>query len=442
MKILVINGSPKGKYSITLQTVLYIQKHFPEDSFDVLHIGQQIKSWEKDFSAIVPKIEESDLLLFAYPVYTFLAPYQLHRFIELLKEYKVDVSGKMAAQISTSKHFYDITAHQYIKDNCADLGLLYLYGLSADMDDLLNETGQKQALDFWKYVQFCATNKLYESIDKIHAEFLPYHRSFQSVPKRQGFDTVIITNALHDESLENLIDDFRDVYPLPVRIVNIAKFPFKGGCLGCFRCASKGDCIYNDGFQELLREDILKADAIVYAFTIKDHSMGASFKIYDDRQFCNGHRQLTVGMPVGYLVHGNVGAETNLQTLLHSRSEVAQNFLCGVVYSQNAQEQLPALSSKLVYALEHKMHMPNNFYGVGGTKIFRDLIYTMRGLMKADHKFYKKTGVYDFPQKRKMELLKMWMLGSFVSIPAVQKKMGNKMNEGMIAPYQKVIRIK
>ena len=50
MKILVLNGSPKGKYSITLQTVLYLERKFPEHTFEVLHVGQRIKSLEKDFT--------------------------------------------------------------------------------------------------------------------------------------------------------------------------------------------------------------------------------------------------------------------------------------------------------------------------------------------------------------------------------------------------------
>ena len=32
-------------------------------------------------------------------------------------------------------------------------------------------------------------------------------------------------------------------------------------------------------------------------------------------------------------------------------------------------------------------------------KIFRDLIYSMRGVVGDDHRFYKKHGLYDFPQK-------------------------------------------
>ena len=72
-------------------------------------------------------------------------------------------------------------------------------------------------------------------------------------------------------------------------------------------------------------------------------------------------------------------------------------------------------------------------------KIFRDLIWLMRGLMKADHEYYKKHGVYDFPQKKRGQMLKMLLLGSIVRNPRIKAKMGNKLNEGMIAPYQKRI---
>ncbi len=44
-------------------------------------------------------------------------------------------------------------------------------------------------------------------------------------------------------------------------------------------------------------------------------------------------------------------------------------------------------------------------------KIFRDLIWIMQGMMKADHKFYKEHGFYDFPQKQKGTILKMKLVG-------------------------------
>ena len=91
MNILVINGSPKGNHSITLQTVLYLEKLNPEHQFNILNVGAKIKSLEKDFSPAIDAILDADVLLFSYPVYTFIAPYQLHRFIELLKEHGVNV---------------------------------------------------------------------------------------------------------------------------------------------------------------------------------------------------------------------------------------------------------------------------------------------------------------------------------------------------------------
>ena len=81
MQILVINGSPKGKYSITLQTIRYLEKSFPEHSFEVFNAGQKIKSLEKDFTPASELITKAEVVLFSYPVYTFIAPYQLHRFM-------------------------------------------------------------------------------------------------------------------------------------------------------------------------------------------------------------------------------------------------------------------------------------------------------------------------------------------------------------------------
>ena len=144
MRILVINGSPKGKYSVTLQTVNYLEKLNPQDEFVTIHAGQQIRKLEKDFSLVMAEVEKADVLLFSYPVYTFIAPYQLHRFIELLKQSGVNQAGKYATQITTSKHFYDVTAHRYIQDNCQDMGLKFIRGLSADMDDLTKKTGPER----------------------------------------------------------------------------------------------------------------------------------------------------------------------------------------------------------------------------------------------------------------------------------------------------------
>ena len=76
---------------------------------------------------------------------------------------------------------------------------------------------------------------------------------------------------------------------------------------------------------------------------------------------------------------------------------------------------------------------------MGGLKIFRDLIYQMQGLMKADHKFYKQHGFYDFPQKKKGRIIGMYAVGALMQNETLRKKAGGKMTEGMTLPYRRIL---
>ena len=441
MNILVINGSPKGKYSITLQTLHYLERKFLGHSFDILNAGQTIRAIEKDFTKARDMLKAADAIIFSYPVYTFVAPCQLHRFIELMKADGVDISGKFATQITTSKHFYDITAHRYIEDNCYDLGLKYIKGLSADMDDLLTEKGRETAEKFFAHFLWSVENDLYESPVVRVSNYSQKSASPAVNVEKQKRDVVIITDNTDDNSnLNRMIERFRAVLPYETRVVNIAEYPFSGGCLGCFNCAVSARCVYKDGFDEFLRNNIQKADSIVYAFTVSDHSMGSRFKMYDDRNFCNGHRTVTVGMPVGYLVSGELSAEENLRNIIEARAEVGHNFLAGVATDEkDPDREIEALAMQLDYALKNKYVLSQNFWGIGGMKIFRDLIYKMQGLMRADHKFYKKGGYYnDFPQRDKGTIIKMYLVGFLLANEKIRKKIGNKMNDGMLMPYKKM----
>lgn len=443
MKILVLNASPKGGNSTTVHTALYLQALHPEHQFTVVPVGQRIKRYEKDFAPLRAELEQADLLLFCYPVYTFIAPYQLHRLIELIKADGVDLSGKFASQITTSKHFYDVTAHRYVEENCCDLGLRVVRGLSADMDDLLTEQGQRDARNFFDQLVFSCEHGLFVTppARAPQREKNVYQPVLPAVPKAAGKDVVIVTNcAPEDENLQGMIADFRAALPLESRVVNLREFPFDGGCLGCFGCAVTGKCVYKDGFDEFLRTRIQNADAFVYAFTISDHYTHSSFKCYDDRQFCNGHRTVTQGKPIAYLISCDYQYESNLRMIVEGRAEVGGNYLCGVATDEgNTTLAIRTLADALVFALKKELSRPANFYGVGGMKIFRDLIYVMQDMMKADHKFYKEHGIYDFPQKQKKRILQIKLVGALISIPSVQKKMKGQMNQYIIGPYQKVV---
>ena len=480
MKVLVLNGSPSGDNSVTLYTAKYLEKRCEDCEFVYLNVGQQIKRFEKEFEPCAEALARAELIVFCYPVYTFLVPAQLHRFIELIKQRAPEsVRGKWATQLSTSKHFYDVTAHRFIQDNCDDLGLRYIEGLSADMDDLLTQQGRKQASDFFEYVRYCMENGLAET-----PRYSPAAAARNASPPLAAVDSDTSASATSglaepaedaqqapaayksasdaaghgaerrwrvavvadfgteegDSPLRRAVERFADTAGFDVQLHDLRAIRLDGGCLGCFNCAADGKCVYRDGFDDYLRASVQTADAIVYAFTIRDHSMGSRFKMFDDRQFCNGHRTVTMGKPVGYIIEGELAAEPNLEMTLEARAQVGGNFLAGIAQCGSALgAQLRRLGMALRFALDRSYAPPKNFYGVGGLKIFRDLIYQMRGLMRADHKFYKRHGFYDFPQKRRGRIIGMYAVGAMMNNPKLRRKLGGRFTEGMVMPYKKAL---
>ena len=406
MDILIINGSPKGDSSITLQTVNYLKKLFPDHTYDIIYAGQQIKSIEKDFLPSRKKLAKAELVIFCYPVYKYLVPSQMHRFIELMKESGLDFSSVYATQISTSRNFYDTIAHRFIADNCADMGFRYIRGLSQCMGDLLKEKGRKEAADFFRYCLWNISNGYYEDVvnPKPDASFTPVLATpGKESDRTEPFRAALVADYDPEDTqsgLTAMISRFVNRFPGDCEIVNLKTVPFDGGCLGCMRCASDGNCVYEDGFDALLRGHINSADAVIYAFTIKDHSMGYHFKLFDDRRFCDGHRPVIAGKPVGYLVDGDLRTEENLRTLIEARAEVDKTYLAGIVTDlSDPDARIDQLARSLVYILRSGYTQPQNFYGVGGHKVFRDMVYEMWWLMKEDYRFYEEHGLLDFPEQ-------------------------------------------
>ena len=442
MEILVITGSPKGQDSVTFQHIKYLEIRYPMHHFAVLHAGKNIRALEKDFSPALATMEKAELVLFVYPVYTFLAPSQLQHFIALMKANKAPVAGKYMSQITTSKHFYDVTAHSYVQQNCQDMGMKAVRGLSADMEDLLSPKGRQEAVSFFEDLLW----QMGQGFSEPAIPSLPFTPIPATLPETASEakpgDVVIVADIdPADAVLQTMVDRFQRKLNRKSRVVNLREFPFQGGCLGCFHCATDGQCVYKDGFDRFLREEIQTAEAILYAYTITDHSQGWRFKLYNDRQFCNGHRTVTMGTPMGYLINGPYSREFNLQMVVEGRCQVGGNFLCGVATSEgDTDRRIDMLAATVERAITAKSQRPQNFWGVGGMKIFRDLIWQMQGMMKADHRFFKAHGQYDFPQKHRLTMMKMYLVGAMIANPSLRKKLGNKLNEGMLMPYEKVLK--
>jgi hypothetical protein len=49
--------------------------------------------------------------------------------------------------------------------------------------------------------------------------------------------------------------------------------------------------------------------------------------------------------------------------------------------------------------VEDPWYAPQTFRGVGAHKNFRDLVYRHKGIMSADHRYYRSHRMYDYPHK-------------------------------------------
>lgn len=443
MNILVLNGSPKGNASVTKQHIMFLNKSFTKDTFTYLNVGTQIKSYEKEDKLILLKDEiiKADLIIFAYPVYTFLAPAQLHKLIEIMQENKINLENTYTTQFTTSKHFYDVTAHGIIKENILDLKGKYLNGLSLDMEDMLNKKGQDSIINWFKFIKYQIENQICEFKIKDVICVPKYNKNATlSIQKNNSNRVLVITDNIDDESLSNMIDDFCSLMPYKTDVYNLNNFNFKCGCLGCLKCTSNGVCQVNDGFTELLNDTINKYDSIVMAFSIKNHAFSSLFKTYFDRQFVNGHRPVTAGSPTAYIISGALSQEPTLQQYLDAKASVGGNYNCGIISDEaNTLESIKTTVLKLTYSLENKYKPTKDFYEVGGMRIFRDMIWIMRGLMKADYDFYKKNNMLDFPQKKRGTMIAMKFVGKLTKSRAINKKMPNMLSDGMLMSYKKVL---
>ena len=202
----------------------------------------------------------------------------------------------------------------------------------------------------------------------------------QDVNKREIYRYLGYGRGIPDESIRMLVDE---VLQQMKEFDFDAELPIEKTS----KCTRRNKCMYYDECFPYVEEE--PDNSILHLATSKN-----KFKMYDDRQFCNGHRTVTEGKPFAYIINGDYQNEENLRLIIEARAEVGGNYLSGCITDANS---LIQTINKFTYALENHYVKPRTFYGVGGMKIFRDLIWVMRGIMKADHVFYKKHGVYDFP---------------------------------------------
>jgi NAD(P)H-dependent FMN reductase len=253
VKFTVLSGSPKGDLSITLQYVLYLEKKFPNIELNVINVGRQIKKIEKDqtlFEKIINDLKASDGIIWAFPLYVLLVPSNLKRFIELIYEREATEAfkDKYTAAISTSIHFFDNIAHNYIHAICDDLDMKYLGYYSADMPDLLIEEKRKQIEQFMTNVisgieKKSSPPKYYAKVPKSNYVYTNGEKNLNSI-ETEGRKLLVISDVEGEEktNLVKMISRFKQSFTEEIEEINLRDIYFKGRCLGLKCCFSGLTC--------------------------------------------------------------------------------------------------------------------------------------------------------------------------------------------------------
>ena len=455
MDIVVIGGSPKGDISVTMQYVKYMEGNFPNHNFQYLQVAQQIKAILKDSDKerqLFKTIEKADIILWAFPLYYHLVHGNYKRFIELcFDKYKHIFSGKYAASLSTSIHFYDHTAHNYIHAVSDDLGMQFISSYSPKMDDLLHKDGQNQTKQFAEQIFLAAAEKL--SFPKQYLEQNYKERKYQPGETKRKYPTdkkiVILQDQTYscNSNIGKMILQYRNSIDGNVEIVDLSKIKINGGCLGCLKCAADNICTYEgkDEYIEMYRTSIMKADILVWAGEIKDRYLSWQWKQFLDRSFFNTHQPVLQDKQFLFLLSGPLTQNNNLREILISYLEVQGGNLVNIIsdeFSSNTDlDSLINTAARLSISFaDKKYHNTNTFRGVAGMKIFRDDIFEgLKIVFKGDHRIYRKRKYYNYKGHRLPNRLKTGIIYAMTSIPFIKKQLYSNMPKMMISQYQRVL---
>ncbi len=447
MNILVLNGSPKGDNSVTMTYIKHLEIVFPEHRFQIRHVAQAIHRLEKDdgkFDALMNEVSECEVVLWAFPLYFMLVHANYKRFIELIFERNQEAvfSGKYAASLSTSIHFYDHTAHNYIRGISEDLRMNFVESFSAEMQDLMVPSERQNLRVFMEnIVDACqkqvVTTRVFPKLSQPVLNYQP--ATPQKLTELGKLSLVIVTDlGSMSDNLKNMLERFRSSFTKTPEVVDLTTIKIAGGCLGCMKCGMDNECTYDgkDDVRTTYEEKLKKADIVVFALTMKDRYFSARWKNFLDRRFYKTHQPGLPGKQIGYLISGPLSYEQNLRQILVAQAETDQANLVDIITdelttSTDLDQAISNFSEKLMRYATIKVKKPKTFLGVGAAKIFRDEMWgDLRLIFQADYRYYKKHGMMDFPQSKFSTRL-MHLFVPFLRLGPVKKQVQDKTKDMM-----------
>ncbi|MBN1647875.1 MAG: NAD(P)H-dependent oxidoreductase [Spirochaetales bacterium] len=455
MKITVIIGSPKSdKLSITMKHVEFIINRFPDHEYRIHAVSRMIRKIEKNaafFETILSDIRSSSLIIWAFPVYFYMVPGQLKRFIEMVFERnRQDVfHGKYATAILTSGLIYDHHAHDYIHAISEDLGMKFIDGFSFNTvteKDLLKKEYQKSFVLYFEYVVSKVHNSAFVSrhFYPLHYEYTKYEpETLPTISVKAAEDSILIlTDQEPGGNLENMVQVFTAKTGMKTEIVNLNDLDIKSGCLGCVRCQYSGQCIIQDDVRSIFSGKMLRAAGVVFAVTIKDRHFSSEWKCFLDRSIYDAKKPIYRNKYIAYLFSGPLTLFEIEFVNIYSSTKYFHNV--GFV-SDNGKNtdlltaEIGNLADDFVFSIRMKIRKPPSFYSRAYHMSVRDVVYSFSSAQRSTFAYFRKEKLFDYPHKKIGNFLQHHLFNFLFNLPGLRNVLRRKSQDILVRPYEKIV---
>jgi len=456
MRIVVLNGSPRGKKSISRKASMILEKLYPQHTFEFVDVAPNVGRWERDeaaFQEAMDTVAASDGVIWSFPLYILIVSSQYKRFIELIWERGAQdaFAGKYAVAYSTSIHYYDHVAHNYVNGICDDLGMRYVGFYSAKIQDLLDETKRAGFLHFAERF-FAAIESGAPMTRRTQALVPPTLEYTPAQPAETvnaaGRRVLILTDEVQASSNQaRMVARLAQAYGSQAQVVNLHDVDIKGPCMECLHCGADFECMWagKDGFREFYDQVAMKADIVFFCGRIVDRFLSSRWRLFWDRGFCWTHTPSLKDQQHAFVISGPLRQLPNVRQFLDAYTQWQHSNLLGTVTdeagsSAELDAQIDHLAREAVIASQAGYQAPQTFLGVAGQKLFRDEMWgDLRAVFYADYQEFGRLGYLDFPHKNWKIRLVNWFLVPLLRIPKVKAGFQKGMVETLNRPWNKLI---
>jgi multimeric flavodoxin WrbA len=420
-RILFLCGSPRGKKSASLYTARYLAKFLDHD-YEFLDVASARLSnapteAEPAFLKVVDKIQAADALIWTFGAWTWFVPLEIqYLFDKLFAQDGHEFTDKIAASLMTSVRVHDDSILDRVRFVSEQLGFGYIGDVSAVGNPFFGYVEDEEVTEDSCRMLAGQINralsdgyvpaKRYQAVD--HKFLSPTFRGegFATGPtvSKSGDKTILVLtgNRLSEDLANASIADAIQGYSKNIVEVIALQDHNVRPCNGCILCDFKveGVCVLKDEYEEI-KGRLQRADGMVYIGTCASSMVDSNLKAFLDRCWGIGHRP-TLSGKYGFSVATGGGpleadAAEYLQGLMN---KTGARCIAALARAAGETEEfaitLRQTIEDLDRAMEEKWRIADRFRTRSVEWVFRDLAATNGMMLRADYKFHKENGMFDY----------------------------------------------